>query len=131
MVASQLRGLLKQASERWGINIITSQRLRVADQVVKKRGMFMGIEIGGTKLQLGVGDGHSDRLADLKRQEIDAAQGAMAILGDSLYVANRFSDSISLIDLRRGKRLGTVSLGPSPGMRSSACRLPSRRLRKP
>lgn len=42
--------------------------------------MYLGIEIGGTKLQLGVGDGASDELVEVARHEIDARAGARAIL---------------------------------------------------
>lgn len=42
--------------------------------------MFLGIEIGGTKLQLGVGTGDSPELAALVRQEIDPRRGAVGIL---------------------------------------------------
>lgn len=42
--------------------------------------MYLGIEIGGTKLQLGVGDGTSAQLAAWERLDIDARRGAAAIL---------------------------------------------------
>ena len=42
--------------------------------------MRLGIEIGGTKLQLGVGDGASTRLAEIVRLPIDRAAGASGIL---------------------------------------------------
>lgn len=42
--------------------------------------MYLGIEIGGTKLQLGVGDGTSDQLAAWERLDIDAKRGAAGIL---------------------------------------------------
>lgn len=42
--------------------------------------MYLGIEIGGTKLQLGVGDGTSAQLAAWERLDIDAKRGAAAIL---------------------------------------------------
>lgn len=41
--------------------------------------MFLGIEIGGTKLQLGVGTGDGPPLLALERRDIDRAQGAAAI----------------------------------------------------
>jgi len=41
--------------------------------------MFLGIEIGGTKLQLGVGDGVGGPLAALKRFEVERARGAQGI----------------------------------------------------
>lgn len=42
--------------------------------------MLLGIEIGGTKLQLGVGDGSSAKLAELQRRDIVPEQGAAGIL---------------------------------------------------
>lgn len=42
--------------------------------------MLLGIEIGGTKLQLGVGRGDGSPLAALERFEVDAARGALGIL---------------------------------------------------
>jgi glucokinase len=43
-------------------------------------GMYLGIEIGGTKLQLGVGDGAGGEFAALVRHDVDARRGAAAIL---------------------------------------------------
>lgn len=42
--------------------------------------MFLGIEIGGTKLQLGVGDGERPELVAWERLDIDARHGAVGIL---------------------------------------------------
>ena len=42
--------------------------------------MKLGIEIGGTKLQLGVGDGKSAEMVELVREPIDPAAGAGGIL---------------------------------------------------
>jgi glucokinase len=42
--------------------------------------MYLGIEIGGTKLQLGVGDGSGGELAELVRHDVDASRGAAGIL---------------------------------------------------
>ncbi len=42
--------------------------------------MLLGIEIGGTKLQLGVGDGKSAELVELARADIVPEQGAVGIL---------------------------------------------------
>ena len=42
--------------------------------------MYLGIEIGGTKLQLGVGDGASDHLVATVRDDVDAQRGAAGIL---------------------------------------------------
>jgi len=41
--------------------------------------MYLGIEIGGTKLQLGVGDGSGRTLRAFERLEVDPRQGATAI----------------------------------------------------
>lgn len=45
-------------------------------------GKLLGIEIGGTKTQLSVGAGDSDRLDELLRYDVDAAAGAEGILSD-------------------------------------------------
>jgi glucokinase len=42
--------------------------------------MYLGIEIGGTKLQLGVGDGSGGELAELIRHDVDGSRGAAGIL---------------------------------------------------
>lgn len=42
--------------------------------------MFLGIEIGGTKLQLGVGDGQSSHLVAIERRDVDARRGSAGIL---------------------------------------------------
>src|SRR5947208_1738637 len=42
--------------------------------------MFLGIEIGGTKLQLGVGNGEGAELAALARHDVDPQSGAVGIL---------------------------------------------------
>ena len=41
--------------------------------------MFLGIEIGGTKLQLGVGAGDGPTLLALERRTVERTQGAAAI----------------------------------------------------
>jgi glucokinase len=41
--------------------------------------MFLGIEIGGTKLQLGVGDGTGPPFAGFRRLDVDARRGAEGI----------------------------------------------------
>ena len=43
--------------------------------------MFLGIEIGGTKLQLGVGAGDGSPLVALTRHDVDVEAGAEGILG--------------------------------------------------
>jgi glucokinase len=42
--------------------------------------MYLGIEIGGTKLQLGVGRGESAVLERLERRQVDTNRGAAGIL---------------------------------------------------
>ena len=42
--------------------------------------MYLGIEIGGTKLQLGVSDGQQAELRELVRADIEPEQGAAGIL---------------------------------------------------
>src|SRR4029450_9698673 len=42
--------------------------------------MFLGIEIGGTKLQLGVGTGRDAELTVLVRHDVDPDRGAAGIL---------------------------------------------------
>ncbi len=42
--------------------------------------MFLGIEIGGTKLQLGVGAGDGSELAGMERRDVDPERGAAGIL---------------------------------------------------
>jgi glucokinase len=42
--------------------------------------MFLGIEIGGTKLQLGVGDGERPAFAGFRRLDVDPERGARGIL---------------------------------------------------
>jgi glucokinase len=42
--------------------------------------LYLGIEIGGTKLQLGVGPGDGGPLAALERLDVEPAQGAQGIL---------------------------------------------------
>jgi glucokinase len=42
--------------------------------------MYLGIEIGGTKLQLGVGDGSGRELAALERLDVNPRRGAAGIL---------------------------------------------------
>jgi glucokinase len=48
--------------------------------VLRESGMFLGIEIGGTKLQLGVGDGTGPPFAGFRRLDVDARHGAQKIL---------------------------------------------------
>src|SRR5437773_12146329 len=46
---------------------------------LKSQIMFLGIEIGGTKLQLGVGTGDGPPLVALERRDVDRAAGAATI----------------------------------------------------
>ena len=48
------------------------------------------------------------------RISVQTRPEAMAIDRNRLFVANRFDDSGSIIDLRRGELVKTISLGPSP-----------------
>jgi glucokinase len=52
----------------------------IAKHLGRILGMYLGIEIGGTKLQLGVGSGQSPELVALERLDIDAKRGAAGIL---------------------------------------------------
>jgi glucokinase len=58
----------------------------------------LGIEIGGTKLQLGVADGRGAELADLVRRDIDASRGAAGILRQ---IEQSARDLISRFDISR------------------------------
>ena len=51
--------------------------------------MFLGIEIGGTKLQLGVGDGRSGELVELVRADVEAEKGATGILRQIKQLGSR------------------------------------------
>lgn len=68
--------------------------------------MFLGIEIGGTKLQLGVGDGQSAELAELVRVEIVPEQGAAGILRQIRECGSRLADA------HRIQRVGIGFGGP-------------------
>ncbi len=59
--------------------------------------MFLGIEIGGTKLQLGVGRGDGELLA-LERYEVVPAQGATGILRE---IETSGADLIQRFDIQR------------------------------
>lgn len=49
-----------------------------------------------------------------RRIPVGHAPEAMAVAGETLFVANRLEDSISVINLSTGKVTGTISLGPTP-----------------
>lgn len=68
--------------------------------------MYLGIEIGGTKLQLGVGDGSGPPLVELVRRDIDIPRGAEGIL------AQIRSAAPELISRHRVERVGFGFGGP-------------------
>src|SRR5262245_8063330 len=68
--------------------------------------MFLGIEIGGTKLQLGVSGGNEPELADMARHDIDARRGASRILEQIESAA------VGLIQKHRIERIGIGFGGP-------------------
>lgn len=67
-----------------------------------KQTVYLGIEIGGTKLQLGVGDGRGAKLASLVRHDIDAERGANGILDQILEAA---------LDLRQSYDISRIGIG--------------------
>ncbi len=68
--------------------------------------MFLGIEIGGTKLQLGVGRGDGSPLVALERLDVDPARGASGILARSKPSAAR------LVARHRVQAIGVGFGGP-------------------
>lgn len=68
--------------------------------------MYLGIEIGGTKLQLGVSDGRSSRLLALERRDVNAERGSAGIL-DSIEAAGT-----ALLQKHKVKRIGIGFGGP-------------------
>lgn len=68
--------------------------------------MFLGIEIGGTKLQLGVGPGDAATLAEIRRFDVDPTRGATGIR-DCIQQMGR-----ELIQKHRVKRIGYGFGGP-------------------
>jgi glucokinase len=68
--------------------------------------MFLGIEIGGTKLQLGVGEGRSSQLLDIARRDVDSQRGAVGILEQIESVANGLMQKHSI------ERIGIGFGGP-------------------
>lgn len=73
--------------------------------------MFLGIEIGGTKLQLGVGDGVSASLTDLRRCAIDASAGAIGILTQIEHVGRQLCQQYAI------ERIGFGFGGPVDSLR--------------
>ncbi|MDX1430099.1 MAG: ROK family protein [Rhodothermales bacterium] len=68
--------------------------------------MILGIEIGGTKLQLGVGSGDSPKLAEVVRRPVDRGAGAAGILDQITEAGSR------LISAHRVDRVGIGFGGP-------------------
>lgn len=68
--------------------------------------MFLGIEIGGTKLQLGVGDGRSGELIALLRHDVDASRGAIGI------VEQIERSALTLMQKHKVERIGIGFGGP-------------------
>jgi glucokinase len=68
--------------------------------------MLLGIEIGGTKLQLGVGDGAHPDLVELVRADIEPEQGAAGILRQIRELGDR------LVRSHRIERIGFGFGGP-------------------
>jgi glucokinase len=68
--------------------------------------MYLGIEIGGTKLQLGAGDGSGAVLDVLRRFEVDPSKGAQGILADIARTGRE------LIAARGVTRIGVGFGGP-------------------
>lgn len=62
----------------------------------------------------GVGEVVVRNHGSVRRIRVQSGSEAMAIGREQLYVANRFDDSVSIIDLNEGKLVRTVSLGPAP-----------------
>ena len=68
--------------------------------------MFLGIEIGGTKLQLGVGSGDGCEFVAFERRDIDIANGASGILAQIEEAASK------LITAHPVQRIGIGFGGP-------------------
>ena len=73
--------------------------------------MILGIEIGGTKLQLGVGDPNQRSLVELKRFDVDRSRGARGILDQILSAAPTLIEQfhIKKIGIGYGGPVDTVS----------------------
>ncbi len=72
--------------------------------------MFLGIEIGGTKLQLGVGDGSTSPIATLERCDVVPQDGAAGILRQIEATGRR------LIERFNVQRVGIGFGGPVDGV---------------
>lgn len=68
--------------------------------------MYLGIEIGGTKLQVGVGWGDGSPLVSIDRAEVEPARGAAGILEEIERMGR------SLIERKTVKRAGIAFGGP-------------------
>ena len=68
--------------------------------------MYLGIEIGGTKLQLAVGSGDGKEVVALERAEVDAGRGARGILEQIERLGSR------LVDRHAVSRIGVGFGGP-------------------
>lgn len=68
--------------------------------------MFLGIEIGGTKLQLGVGSGESATLVEMRRFDVNATEGAAGIRDQIAQAGGE------LVKKHRVKRVGYGFGGP-------------------
>jgi glucokinase len=68
--------------------------------------MYLGIEIGGTKLQLGVGDGSGRELTELVRLDVHSRRGATGILEQIESAAT------ALIQKQKIERIGIGFGGP-------------------
>src|SRR5690348_4173457 len=71
--------------------------------------MYLGVEIGGTKLQVGVGSGDGSTLVALERSTVDAARGATGILRQVETIA------LPLIRKHKVRRIGIGFGGPIDG----------------
>ncbi|MEZ6062475.1 MAG: ROK family protein [Planctomycetaceae bacterium] len=71
--------------------------------------MFLGIEIGGTKLQLGVGDGTSAHFAAFERCDVVPEHGAEGILRQIQSTAGRLAERFEI------QRVGVGFGGPVDG----------------
>ena len=58
--------------------------------------LYLGIEIGGTKLQLGVGDGRGRELVAFARREIDPSRGAEGILAQVEQVGSELLEQFDV-----------------------------------
>ncbi len=66
----------------------------------------------------GVGEVAVNYRGTQKRIPVQNRPEAIIAAGGNVYVANRFSDSISVINLKQGQVVNTISLGPRPELTS-------------